>query len=341
MGRSLGKDAYRPPAPAGRGARVRGARSSFVLRRMGFARLLPASLLLAILTATTVTTALASFGIRALPGALHRRLARTEDTSIQVSGQIGAARATADTPVITSTIRSALGRVPVTVVSGRWSDQLALPKPRGASQPPLLQAAVLDDVTAHAELTAGGWPGPRRPGQPIEVALPATTASMLHLPVGTVLALPDSLTGTTARLRVTGLFRPRDAAAAYWRLSLLGTSGKLIQGSFVTYGPMLVNPDALGPGGLGVSAASWLLTVDTARITPGSSRRAGPPAQQRRPLPAGQAAPRRAPGGHEPAADPVGAGQQPGGGQVSAAHRLTAVAAAGRRRGRPGRAAAS
>jgi len=270
MGRSLGKDAYRPPAPAGRGRQVRGARSSFVLRRMGFARLLPASLLLAILTATTVTTALASFGIRALPEALHRRLARTEDTSILVSGQVGAAKATADTPVITTAIRSAMGRVPVALVSGRWSDQLALPKPHGASQPPLLQAAVLGNVRAHTELTAGAWPGPRQPGQPIGVALPVTTASMLHLSVGSALTLPDSLTGTTARLRVTGLFRPRDPAAAYWRVSLLGTRGKLIQGTFVTYGPMLVNPDALGPGGLGVSAASWLLTVDTARIAPGS-----------------------------------------------------------------------
>jgi FtsX-like permease family len=270
MGRSLGKDTYRPSAQAGGGPKMRGARPSFVLRRMGFARLLPASLLLAVLTATIVTTALASFSIRALPEALHRRLDRTENTSIQVSGQIGAARASADTPVITGLIRSALGRVPVTVVSGRWSDQLALPEPRGVSQPPLLQAAVLGNVTAHTELAAGTWPGPRKPGQPIGVALPVTTAGMLHMSVGEVLVLPDSLTGTKVRIRVTGLFRPRDPAAPYWRLSLLGTAGKLIQGTFVTYGPMVVNPDALGPGGLGVSAASWLLTVDTGRITPAS-----------------------------------------------------------------------
>ena len=270
MGRSLGKDTYRPSAQAGGGPKVYGARSSFVLRRMGFARLLPASLLLAVLTATIVTTALASFSIRALPEALHRRLDRTQDTSIQVRGQIGAAKASADTPVITGLIRSALGRVPFTAVSGRWSDQLALSKPHGGSQPPLLQAAVLGDVTAHTRLTAGTWPGPRKPGQPIGVALPVTTAGMLHMSVGEVLVLPDSLTGTKVRIRVTGLFRPRDPAAPYWRLSLLGTAGKLIQGTFVTYGPMLVNPDALGPGGLGVSAASWLLTVDTGRITPAS-----------------------------------------------------------------------
>ena len=83
-----------------------------------------------------------------------------------------------------------------------------------------------------------------------------TTARLLHLTVGQVLVLPDSLTAAAVRLRVTGLFRPRDPAAPYWRLSLLGTSGKLIQGTFVTYGPMLADPSALGPGGLPVSASA-------------------------------------------------------------------------------------
>jgi hypothetical protein len=98
---------------------------------------------------------------------------------------------------------------------------------------------------------------------------------MLHYTVGTVLTLPDSLTGATARIRVTGLFRPRDPGGPYWGLSLLGTSGKLIQGNFVTYGPMLVNPDALGPRGLGVSAASWFIAVDTAAIRPAAVGKLG------------------------------------------------------------------
>jgi hypothetical protein len=40
---------------------------------------------------------------------------------------------------------------------------------------------------------------------------------------------------------------------------------------FVTYGPMLVAPASLGPGGLTVGQASWLLTVHTARISPGDT----------------------------------------------------------------------
>jgi hypothetical protein len=263
--------------------RVRAARLPFVLGRARFAPLLPASLLLAVLTSVLVTTALASFGSRALPAAAHQRLARSAATTIQVSGQLTAGQASADQPIIRAAVHSALGGVPFTLASARWSDQLALPRTGGRNQMPLIQAAVLDHVLAHAQLTAGRWPGPPQPGAPIGVVLPATTAATLHLPVGTALTLRDSLTGAPVQLTVTGLFRPRDPAAPYWRLSLLGTSGQLVQGTFITYGPMLVNPAALGPGGLPVSAASWLVTVHTAGIPPGQA--ASSPAGSGRPSP--------------------------------------------------------
>jgi hypothetical protein len=246
-----------------------------VWRRLRSARLLPASLLLAILTSTMVTVGLASFGASALPAAEHQQLAKVSDTTIQLSGQVGTARADADARVIRSSIASALGGVGFGMLSGRWSDQLTLPKPRGEMQAPLIQAAVLDNVAAHARLTSGHWPGPPRQGQPIPVALPASTAAVLHFGVGEVLTLPDSLTGARTRLRVTGLYRPRDPAAPYWRLSLLGVTGRLIQGSFVTYGPMLVAPSALGPRGLPAAQASWLVTVDTGQIAPGSTAALG------------------------------------------------------------------
>ncbi len=269
MGRSLGRGASGVAARAGRNEKARGVRASFVLRRTRFAPLLPASLLLAVLTSVIVTTALASFGARALSAAVHKRLAIAPGTSIQVSGQIDAATASADLPVIRSAMRSALGEVPFTMVAGRWSDVLALPEPHGGSQILLIQAALLAGVRAHAELAAGTWPSRRSPGQPIDVALPVTTARMLSFTVGEVLDLRDNVTGVPARLRVTGLFRTRDPAAPYWGLSLLGTSGRVVRGTFVTYGPMLVDPTAFAAGGLTAGGASWLITVDTARIPPG------------------------------------------------------------------------
>ena len=149
------KGADRDAARAAQAGRVRGARASFVLRRLGSARLLPASLLFAVLTSVTVTTALAGFGAQALPAAAHQRLASRPGTPILISGQIGAATASADTPVIRPSLRSALGTVPFTLASGRWSDQLALPRPHRRGTIPLIQAAVLGGVTAHTELTAG------------------------------------------------------------------------------------------------------------------------------------------------------------------------------------------
>jgi hypothetical protein len=260
------RDAAARPGDSGA---ARGSRVQFVLRRTRSAPLLPASLLLAILVSVTVTTGLAGFAGRALPAAARARLARAPATPIQISGQFGLPRARADESIIRSSVRSALGSVPFTLASGRWSDQLALPTTPAGSQPPQIQAAVLSGVRAHVTLTAGTWPGPRRAGTPLAVALPVTTASLLHFSVGQILVLRDSLTGTPVRLMVTGLFRLRDPGAPYWRLSLLGTSGKLVQGTFVTYGPMLADQSALGPGGLPVSAASWLITVDTAAIPPG------------------------------------------------------------------------
>src|SRR5215470_11852473 len=271
MSRSLGRRTDRRlpgPEPA---VTARGARASFVLRRLRSARLLPASLLLAILTSTTVTVGLASFSARALPAAEHQRLASVSDTTIEISGQVGAARADADARVIRSSVASALGGVGFGMLSGRWSDQLTLPKPRGQVQAPLIQAAVLGDAAAHVQLTSGHWPGRPGQGQPIPVALPASTAAMLHFAVGQVLTLPDSLTGARARLQVTGLYRPKDPAAPYWRLSLLGTSGRLVQGSFVTYGPVLVAPSAFGRGGLTAGGASWLITVNTRQIAPATT----------------------------------------------------------------------
>ncbi|MGE5136266.1 MAG: FtsX-like permease family protein [Gemmatimonadota bacterium] len=249
---------------------LRGARAPFTLRRMASTPLLLASLLLAILLATAVTAALASFGARALPAAVHQRLAAARQTAITVTGQIGAARASADTAVIGSALRSAMPGVPLTLLTGRWSDQLQLPRPAGTAATSLIQAAALDRIAAHARLVAGRWPGPPEPGHPVPVAVPEGTAGLLGLRPGAVLPLRDSVTGAPVTLRVTGLFRPAGPGAAYWQLSLLGTAGRLVQGSYVTYGPLLVSPAALASGRLGVAEASWLALPSLGRVDPGS-----------------------------------------------------------------------
>jgi hypothetical protein len=249
---------------------LRGARVPFALRRMAATRLLIGALLLAILLAAVVTAALASFGARALPVAVHQRLAAIRQTTIGVVGQVGARLTSTDTSAISAALHSALPGIPVTLLTGRWSSHLSLPLPAGSGSAPLIQAATLDWVQAHAQLLTGSWPEPPRPGQPIPVVLPVSTAGMLGLRTGSVLSVRDTLTGAPATLRVAGLFRPLDPAGPYWQLSLLGTAGRLVQGTFVTYGPMLVSPAALGDGRLSVEGASWLASPDLSRADPGS-----------------------------------------------------------------------
>ena len=239
-----------------------------MLRRLAATRLLPLSVLLTATASVAVITALAGFGSAALPAAMHQRLARAAGTTIQLRAQISATKANADTAVIGATLRAALPGVPVTLLSGRWSDQFGLPKRHGSNAVPQLQAASLPAVAAHAVLVSGHWPGPPRPGQPLDIALPAAVTGQLTMPAGSVTALRDSITGSRARFRVTGLYRPRDPASPYWRLSLLGTSGRFTQGTFVTYGPALVSPAVLGQGRLATADASWLATVNTAAIEP-------------------------------------------------------------------------
>ena len=118
MSRSLGQRTERPPPGPESAVRARGARASFVLRRLRSARLLPASLLLAIVTSTMVTVGLASFGARALPAELDRRVRHVGQTLV-LGGQVGAARANADARVIRSSIASALGGVGFGMLSGR------------------------------------------------------------------------------------------------------------------------------------------------------------------------------------------------------------------------------
>ncbi|HEY7144175.1 MAG TPA: ABC transporter permease [Streptosporangiaceae bacterium] len=249
---------------------MRRSRGSFLLRRMGAARLLLGSMLLAILITAVLAAALAAFSARALPQAAQSKLAAARDTSVAISGQVGASQAATDNTAIRSAMRAAFGPVPLRFSQGLWSDSLGLTGAgRGRATIQLLQAAALDRLAAAAVLVRGTWPAPFRPGEPVQAALPAAVASRLHVPVGKTLVLPDRDTGAKVRIKVTGLFRPRDPRSPYWALDLLGSSGVSVRGNFVTYGPLVVARSAFSPGGLNAGAASWLVQPAVARIPVG------------------------------------------------------------------------
>ncbi len=157
------------------------ARLVFVLRRMSSSRLLLGSVLLAIFITAALTAALVTFSARGLPQAASRQLMTAPNVSIAISGQIDAAQAAADTPVIHSSMTAAFAAVPVRLERALWSDPLGLPASGTSQTIPLTEAAAADHITSNAILVSGAWPGPPARGQPIPAALPAAMAARLHL----------------------------------------------------------------------------------------------------------------------------------------------------------------
>jgi hypothetical protein len=249
----------------------------FIVRRMGASRLLLGCILLTTAITAALITALTSFWVQALGQAADGQLARSGAMSIVISGQVNARIAAAGGRAVRATMRTVFGRIPYQLDAARWSDPLGFTTPGqgGATGPAapengrtirLAEAAALGQIRAHAVLVSGAWPGPPARHGPIPAALPTAVARQLHVSPGTVLVLRDRVTHRRVRLRITGLFRPRNPRALYWGLNLLGTSGISVQPPFVTYGPMVVSAAAFGGGGLTVGQASWVALPDAARI---------------------------------------------------------------------------
>jgi len=241
------------------------ARMPPTLQRMSEHRLVLAAVLLTILISAAVAAALAVFAGQAVPQAVHRRLAVPSGTSVLVTGPVTENQETA---AVRAAMRSAFGTVPFAFYGALWSDSLSLPAPAGVSQVPVMKAAAADAAAANSVLVSGSWPTAPRPGQPIPAALPAVTASLLRLSAGDTITLRDRVSNKPVSIRLTGTFRPRDPASAYWQLNLIGNRGFSTNGKFTTYGPLVVSPAAFR-GALAVGSASWVAEADVSDIQDG------------------------------------------------------------------------
>ncbi len=121
----------------------------------------------------------------------------------------------------------------------------------------------LDDLPAHAQLTAGAWPqaGADRP----QTALAAAAAATLRVGVGDRIPITDGLTEQVTEVTVVGLFTPVDPDAAYWRLAPDAATGSLAQAA--TYGPMTVHRDDFVTHFLANASAGWLVEPDLSGIS--------------------------------------------------------------------------
>ena len=235
-----------------------------ILPRLNAYRLMVIAATLTIAVTAMLASALAVLSGRSLPAAVRHDLAAAANTTLLISGTVTASDDAQYGRLLPREIARALAGTPYTLYHAAWSDPLGFTAgsaPPGGSNPPLAEAAALDEVTAHATLVSGSWPTGSSGGV-IQAALPATAAALMHLTVGQTVTFKDRISGDAVRFRLTGLYRPSQAtgvAAQYWRLDLIGLSGSSTEGGFTTYGPLTVPRSAFAAsGGLVQAQASWL-----------------------------------------------------------------------------------
>jgi len=218
-----------------------------------------------VMVTSALVTALVSFYATALPAAVTSELAKAGNMSIEVDGDAGVGVRPA-TPGLTARLSHALGAVPFRMYQATWSDDLALPRSHQSGPVLAIQAAVVDGISANAELVSGRWPADPRAGAPIGAALPVAAAADLGVRVGSVLSLRDLTTSSQVQLQVSGLYRPRQSSAPYWQLDVIGPSGVAVASGFVSYGPAVVTAAAFGRPGSGLLPASQLSVVVLPRV---------------------------------------------------------------------------
>ena len=143
-----------------------GTGDSLTLPRMNAHRLVVIAAALTIIVAAALATALATFSGQALPRAARHDLSGAAGTALVISGNVNASQAAQYTAALPGRISAALDGTPFAFYQADWSDPLgfvpgSLPaRPAGAGNQPIAEAAALGDITAHATLVSGRWPGP-------------------------------------------------------------------------------------------------------------------------------------------------------------------------------------
>ena len=227
------------------------------------------------LVAAAVGAALAAFAGQALPQAARQDLSVAAGTSMSAQAPVTSGQVVPVTAALKQALSAAMPGVPFGFWQATWSDALglvpgalpAVPESAGKGNTPLLEATAMTGVTEHAVLVSGHWPAGG--STPLQTALPAAAAALLHVSVGDTLRLRDRVSGAPLTFTVTGLFAPRSesgAAAAYWQLNSIPASGASTLGGFTTFGPLLVSPTAF-PARLGVGGGTWVAQPDMAAFS--------------------------------------------------------------------------
>ncbi|MGX1312209.1 hypothetical protein RKD24_002328 [Streptomyces calvus] len=252
-----------------------GGSARFVLARARAHRPLLAAALLTILLTTAVLATLTAYSTAIGDAALRHALGDPRaagDTTLAVRADVPAdGRAAADAAVRDGA-REAFDGLPVTLRTLTRSGPYALPaslRPAGdraeTDEPDLTHFAALDRT--QVRITGGRLPRAAG-GTVIEAALPETAARRLGVGPGDRFVLDDRLDGPPATVRLTGVYRPVDTAAPYWRLDDLDGRG-IVEVHFTTYGPLLADPSVFTGNRVSAGGSGWLASADFSTLGTG------------------------------------------------------------------------
>ncbi|MFI1420307.1 FtsX-like permease family protein [Streptomyces sp. NPDC020731] len=251
-----------------------GGSARFVLARAHAHKPLLAAALLTVLLTTAVLATLTAYSTTIGDASLRHALAAPHDaadTTLAVKAEtVPPDRRAATDTAVREGARKAFDGLPVTLRTLTRSGPYALPgslrtpdERAETDEPDLTHFAALDRT--QVRVTEGRMPA-EGTGTEIEAALPETAARVLALRPGARLTLDNRLDGPPAKVRITGLYRPVDTAAPYWRLDDLNGRG-IVKGHFTTYGPLLADPTVLTGRDVSTGPSGWLASADFSAMT--------------------------------------------------------------------------
>lgn len=242
-----------------------------VLRAWTYRALLGAALLTVLLT-TAVLAALTAYSGAIGDAALRRSLAEQRtaaEAALVVKADVPADDRKAADDAVREGARAVFAGLPVRVRtllrSGPYALPLALrPASERGGDPDLTHFAALDRTQVRT--VAGRLPREAAGAGSVEAALPQSAARRLGVAPGARLTVTDRLGGPAVRVLITGVYRPVDDQAPYWRLDELGGRGVKAAG-FTTYGPLLTAADVPASGRVSVGESGWLVSADYSSLT--------------------------------------------------------------------------
>jgi len=221
--------------------------------------------------AATLLAAGVMYGDAIALASLHRTLADAPPTEVNVEA---IARVTPDgLPALDGTVTAALDQAfasPGSVVRVVRSDSFELP---GQSEAGVRDLAVLgfaEGIDAHATLVSGAWPTDGAASdEPVPVAISDRVAEALGLGIGDLDRLESALSpGFIVPVKVVGIYRIDDPAAAYWWSERQVLDGVQTSERFRTYGPFLTTrDDLLARATVGQVQVRWRAIPDFGRTT--------------------------------------------------------------------------